>query len=49
MANKKLQKAGKAAQLARANPYVQRLIEDEELRENIVDAVRVGPRRLRTP
>src|SRR5262245_17569696 len=38
MANKKVQKAGKAAQQARANPYVQRLIEDEELRQNIVDA-----------
>jgi hypothetical protein len=39
MANKKVQKAGKAAQQARANPYVQRLIEDEDLRQNIVDAV----------
>jgi hypothetical protein len=38
MANKKVQKAGKAAQQARANPYVQRLIEDEDLRQNIVDA-----------
>jgi hypothetical protein len=38
MANKKVQKAGKAAQQARANPYVQRLIEDEDLRENIVQA-----------
>jgi len=35
MANKKVQKAGKAAQSARSNPYVQRLIEDEELRDNI--------------
>ena len=32
MANKKVQKAGKAAQSARSNPYVQRLIEDEDLR-----------------
>ena len=38
MANKKVQKAGKAAQQARATPYVQRLIEDEDLRQNIVDA-----------
>jgi hypothetical protein len=38
MANKKVQKAGKAAQQARANPYVQRLIEDEDLRDNIVQA-----------
>jgi hypothetical protein len=38
MANKKVQKAGKAAQQARANPYVQRLIEDEDLRKNIVQA-----------
>src|SRR3954462_3260880 len=38
MANKKVQKAGKAAQSARSNPYVQRLIEDEDLRESIVGA-----------
>src|SRR3954451_1301893 len=38
MANKKVQKAGKAAQSARSHPYVQRLIEDEELRQNIVSA-----------
>ena len=38
MANKKVQKAGKAAQTARSNPYVQRLIEDEDLRKNIVQA-----------
>jgi len=38
MANKKVQKAGKAAQSARSNPYVQRLIEDEQLRQNIVQA-----------
>ena len=38
MANKKVQKAGKAAQSARSNPYVQRLIEDEDLRQNIVSA-----------
>ena len=46
MANKKVQKAGKAAQTARSNPYVQRLIEDEDLRKNIVAGLRVGPRRL---
>src|SRR5919202_3345392 len=38
MGNKKVQKAGKAAQQARSNPYVQRLIEDEDLRKNIVQA-----------
>jgi hypothetical protein len=38
MANKKVQKAGKAAQSARSNPYVQRLIDDEDLRKNIVEA-----------
>jgi hypothetical protein len=38
MANKKVQKAGKAAQSARSNPYVQRLIDDEDLRSNIVQA-----------
>jgi hypothetical protein len=38
MANKKVAKAGKAAESVRANPYVQRLIEDEDLRRNIVQA-----------
>jgi hypothetical protein len=38
MANKKVQKAGQAAQSARTNPYVTRLIEDEDLRKNIVQA-----------
>jgi hypothetical protein len=38
MANKKVQKAGKAAQSARSNPYVQQLIEDEDLRKNIIQA-----------
>jgi hypothetical protein len=38
MANKKVQKAGKAAQSARSNPYVQKLVEDEELRQNLVSA-----------
>ena len=38
MASKKVQKAGKAAQTARSNPYVQRLIDDEDLRKNIVQA-----------
>ena len=38
MANKKVQKAGKAAQSARSNPYVQRLIEDEDLRKSILQA-----------
>jgi hypothetical protein len=38
MANKKVAKAGKAAQTARSNPYVQRLVEDEDLRRNVVEA-----------
>jgi hypothetical protein len=38
MANKKVQKAGKAAQSARSNPYVQRVLDDEDLRKNIVQA-----------
>jgi hypothetical protein len=38
MANKKVKKAGKAAQTARSNPYVQRLIDDEDLRQNVVQA-----------
>ena len=37
-AKKKAQKAQAAAMKARANPYVQRLWEDEDLRANIVDA-----------
>lgn len=36
MANKKVKKAGQAAQSARSNPYVQRLIDDEDLRQSIV-------------
>jgi hypothetical protein len=38
MANKKVAKAGKAAEKARSNPYIQRLVEDEDLRKNIVHA-----------
>jgi hypothetical protein len=38
MANKKVKQAGKAAQSARSNPYVQRLVEDEDLRKNLVQA-----------
>jgi len=38
MASKKAQKAQKAAMAARYNPYVQRIIEDEDLRDNIVQA-----------
>ena len=37
-AKKKAQKAQAAAMKARANPYVQRLIEDEELRDNLRSA-----------
>ena len=32
-------KAGKAANDARANPYVQRFVEDPELRENVREAI----------
>ena len=38
MANKKVKKAGQAAQSARSNPYVQRLIDDEDLRKSILQA-----------
>src|SRR5919197_5236756 len=38
MASKKAQKAQKMAMAARYNPYVQRIIEDEDLRDNIVQA-----------
>ncbi len=37
-AKKKAAKAQKAAVKARSNPYVQRLVEDDELRQNIVEA-----------
>jgi hypothetical protein len=37
-AKKKAQKAQKAAMKARANPYVKRIVEDEDLRQNIADA-----------
>jgi hypothetical protein len=37
-AKKKAQKAQKAAMKARYNPYVQRVIDDEDLRDNIVQA-----------
>jgi hypothetical protein len=37
-AKKKAAKAGQAAMRARYNPYVQRIVDDEELRENIVEA-----------
>jgi hypothetical protein len=37
-AKKKAAKAQKAAARARYNPYVQRLVEDEDLRQNIVQA-----------
>jgi hypothetical protein len=37
-AKKKAQKAQKAALKARYNPYVQRVIEDEDLRDNITQA-----------
>jgi hypothetical protein len=37
-AKKKAKKAQRAAMQARANPYVKRVIEDEDLRQNIADA-----------
>jgi hypothetical protein len=37
-AKKKAAKAQKAAVKARYNPYVQKLIDDEDLRDNVVDA-----------
>ena len=38
-ATQSAKKAGEAASSLRSNPYVQRLIEDEELRDNIREAV----------
>jgi len=38
-ATQSAKRAGEAASSLRSNPYVQRLIEDEELRENIREAV----------
>jgi hypothetical protein len=38
-ARESARKAGEAASSLRSNPYVQRLIEDEELRDNIREAV----------
>jgi hypothetical protein len=38
-ARKKAKKAGDAFEAARGNPYVQRIIEDAQLREDIRDAV----------
>jgi len=38
-ARKSARKAGDAALAARNNPYVQRIIEDDDLRENIRDAL----------
>jgi hypothetical protein len=38
-ARKRARKAGDAAQAARNNPVVQRIVEDAELRDNIRDAV----------
>jgi hypothetical protein len=37
-AKKKAQKAQKAAMKARYNPYVKRIVEDEDLRDNLVQA-----------
>ena len=37
-AKKQVAKAGKAAAKARYNPYVRRIVDDEDLRQNILDA-----------
>ena len=42
-AKKKAAKAGAAAVAVKNSPYVQRLVEDEELRENIAAGLRVRP------
>ena len=41
-AKKKAAKAQKAAVRARYNPYVQRVVDDEDLRSNIVQAYESG-------
>jgi hypothetical protein len=41
-AKKQVAKAGKAAAKARYNPYVQRVMDDEDLRQNLVDAYTAG-------
>jgi hypothetical protein len=41
-ARKRARKAGDAALAARSNPYVQRIVEDAELRDNIRDAVELS-------
>jgi hypothetical protein len=46
-ARKTATKAGKAASQARTNPYVQRFIEDAELRENVRDAFDSARKALR--
>jgi hypothetical protein len=46
-AKKKAQKAQKAALKARYNPYVQRVIEDEDLRDNLVQAYESARRAYR--
>src|SRR3712207_7004399 len=44
-AKKKAAKAGAAAVAAKNSPYVQRLIEDEDLRESIVEAYESADRK----
>ena len=46
-AKKKAAKAGAAAVAVKNSPYVQRLVEDEELRANICAGLRLRPRRPR--
>ena len=46
MAKNKAAKAAAAAQSATGNPYLQRIIQDEELRQNVVTAIEAGRKAL---
>ena len=48
-AKKKAAKAGAAAVAVKNSPYVQRVVEDEDLRQNLVAGLRVRPRRRLAP
>ena len=45
-AKNKAKKAAAAAQSATGNPYLQRIIQDEELRQNVVTAIEAGRKAL---
>ena len=45
-AKNKAAKAAAAAQSATGNPYLQRIIQDEELRQNVVTAIEAGRKAL---